>query len=96
MDIMVTRIPCACAYLGDIVVTGASREKHTLMLKKALERLKTAKLRLNCDKCKSLKSYYSATTSMQQESISPGTIHAIVEAPPKTFKQIGGRRYRDF
>jgi len=51
MDSLLQGIPGVVSYIDDILITGATEEEHLLTLDRVLERLETAGLRLNRDKC---------------------------------------------
>ena len=51
MDSLLQGIPGVVSYIDDILITGATDEEHLQTLDRVLERLETAGLRLNRDKC---------------------------------------------
>ena len=51
MDNLIKGIPNVCGYLDDILVTGVNEVEHDRNLRKVLERLEKAGIRLNENKC---------------------------------------------
>ncbi|XP_065197172.1 uncharacterized protein K02A2.6-like [Sycon ciliatum] len=51
MEQLLADIPMVVVYLDDILISGTTREEHDLHVKMVLERLESAGLRLNRDKC---------------------------------------------
>lgn len=84
--------PRVFAYLDDLVVIGKTFEEHLELLKEVFQRLRTANLRLNIEKCHFCKKelrYLGHLINEDGIQTDPEKVRAIVEFPePRTIKSL--------
>ena len=87
MDNLIKGIPNVCGYLDDILVTGVNEVEHDRNLRKVLERLEKAGIRLNENKCQLKKNEVQYLGYIiNKEGLRPieSKVEAIRDAPRPT------------